>query len=137
LSITEGFFRVNPDAEVSLKKPRNACLRIWGYINAYRAPQDDIFIPSVCTSSSPKAIMKTIISSCVALALTGYAAAYPSILAHLQEQAGSGSVLKRQLPPSFNAALQYVSNTGSHAFVAPGPNDQRGPCPGLNAAANQ
>lgn len=23
-----------------------------------------------------------------------------------------------------------------HAFVAPGPTDQRGPCPGLNALAN-
>lgn len=38
---------------------------------------------------------------------------------------------KRQAPgltPPFNAAQQYVSNTGAHAFVAPGPNDQRGPC---------
>lgn len=30
----------------------------------------------------------------------------------------------------FSASDQYVSNTGSHAFVAPGPNDLRGPCPG-------
>lgn len=38
---------------------------------------------------------------------------------------------KRQAPgltPPFNAAQQYVSNTGTHAFVAPGANDQRGPC---------
>nr|AQA29370.1 hypothetical protein 77 [Fulvia fulva] len=27
-------------------------------------------------------------------------------------------------------------NDAAHAFVAPGPNDIRGPCPGLNAAAN-
>lgn len=48
-------------------------------------------------------------------------------------------LMKRQAPgvtPPFNAAQQYVSNTGSYAFVAPGPNDQRGPCPGLNAMAN-
>lgn len=37
---------------------------------------------------------------------------------------------------TFNPALQYVSNTGKYAFVAPGPNDLRGPCPGLNAMAN-
>ncbi|ORY75436.1 hypothetical protein BCR37DRAFT_384063 [Protomyces lactucae-debilis] len=31
---------------------------------------------------------------------------------------------------------QLVSTTGEHAFIAPGPGDIRGPCPGLNAAAN-
>lgn len=39
--------------------------------------------------------------------------------------------MKRQLPgvtPPFDAELQYVSNTGDHAFVAPGSGDQRGPC---------
>ena len=38
---------------------------------------------------------------------------------------------KRQAPgvtPPFDASQQYVSNTGDHAFVAPGPTDQRGPC---------
>ncbi|KAI1343584.1 hypothetical protein F5Y15DRAFT_412368 [Xylariaceae sp. FL0016] len=46
---------------------------------------------------------------------------------------------KRQAPgltPPFDAETQYVSNTGEHAFVAPSGNDQRGPCPGLNAMAN-
>ncbi|KAL6718421.1 hypothetical protein ACLMJK_004510 [Lecanora helva] len=46
---------------------------------------------------------------------------------------------KRQAPgvtPPFDAEQQYVSNQGEHAFRAPGPNDQRGPCPGLNAMAN-
>ena len=36
----------------------------------------------------------------------------------------------------FDAASQLVSVDGQHAFVAPGPGDQRGPCAGLNAAAN-
>ncbi|ESZ94237.1 hypothetical protein SBOR_5371 [Sclerotinia borealis F-4128] len=36
----------------------------------------------------------------------------------------------------FSATDQYVSNSGQHAFAAPGPNDIRGPCPGLNAMAN-
>ena len=31
---------------------------------------------------------------------------------------------------------QRVSVTGVHKWVAPGPNDIRGPCPGLNALAN-
>lgn len=37
---------------------------------------------------------------------------------------------------TFDAGAQLVSTTGDHAFIAPGPNDIRGPCPGLNAAAN-
>ncbi|KAK3672124.1 hypothetical protein LTR78_008095 [Recurvomyces mirabilis] len=39
-------------------------------------------------------------------------------------------------PPPFNAEDQLVSTTGDHIWIAPGPNDLRGPCPGLNAAAN-
>ena len=31
---------------------------------------------------------------------------------------------------------QLIDVTGDHAWVAPGPNDLRGPCPGLNALAN-
>ncbi|KAF2091307.1 Cloroperoxidase [Saccharata proteae CBS 121410] len=40
------------------------------------------------------------------------------------------------IPPNFNAAEQLVDVSGDHAFVPPGPTDQRGPCPGLNALAN-
>lgn len=40
-------------------------------------------------------------------------------------------------PPPFVAALQYVSNKGQYAFVAPTSTDARGMCPGLNALANQ
>jgi len=36
----------------------------------------------------------------------------------------------------FDAGAQLVSVSGEHAFIAPGPDDIRGPCPGLNAAAN-
>ncbi|EME41910.1 hypothetical protein DOTSEDRAFT_135330 [Dothistroma septosporum NZE10] len=39
-------------------------------------------------------------------------------------------------PPPFDYNDQYVSTTGDHAWAAPGPSDQRGQCPGLNAAAN-
>ncbi|KAF2763409.1 Cloroperoxidase [Pseudovirgaria hyperparasitica] len=40
--------------------------------------------------------------------------------------------------PSFDAADQYVdvSDGSGHEFLPPGPNDLRGQCPGLNAAAN-
>ena len=31
---------------------------------------------------------------------------------------------------------QLIDVTGQHQWVAPGPNDIRGPCPGLNALAN-
>ncbi|KAF4622686.1 hypothetical protein G7Y89_g14341 [Cudoniella acicularis] len=40
------------------------------------------------------------------------------------------------LGPGFSASEQYVSNTGDYAFVLPGPNDLRGPSPGLNVMAN-
>jgi hypothetical protein len=36
----------------------------------------------------------------------------------------------------FDAASQLVSTSGEHAWIAPGQNDIRGPCAGLNAAAN-
>lgn len=40
--------------------------------------------------------------------------------------------------PTFNAAAQYVDITSGsgHDFHPPGTTDRRGPCPGLNAAAN-
>ncbi|KAJ4384921.1 hypothetical protein N0V86_000525 [Didymella sp. IMI 355093] len=37
---------------------------------------------------------------------------------------------------SFDADAQHVSTTGDYAYMAPGPNDLRGPCPGLNVMAN-
>ena len=45
---------------------------------------------------------------------------------------------KKKRQASFDPTTQYVSTTGSHAFVAPNlaGGDQRGPCPGLNALAN-
>jgi hypothetical protein len=83
--------------------------------------------------------MKTT-ASLVTLAIAGIANAYPSVMARLAEQAQAAAPNeKRQTPlsiPPFDAASQYVSNTGDHKFVAPGPTDQRGPCPGLNAMAN-
>nr|POF17519.1 aromatic peroxygenase [Quercus suber] len=36
----------------------------------------------------------------------------------------------------FSATEQYVSTTGEHAYASPAADEIRGPCPGLNAAAN-
>jgi hypothetical protein len=36
----------------------------------------------------------------------------------------------------FNAGAQFIPTTGQYSFRPPGPNDQRGNCPGLNALAN-
>lgn len=36
----------------------------------------------------------------------------------------------------FNEEEQFVSIAGKNTFVAPAAGDRRGPCPGLNAAAN-
>ncbi|KAH6663854.1 hypothetical protein B0J14DRAFT_630715 [Halenospora varia] len=58
----------------------------------------------------------------------------PSNLPLSAAEGNSGPIRSLQ----FNAADQFVDvKPGSaHPFVAPGPNDKRGPCPGLNAAAN-
>lgn len=41
------------------------------------------------------------------------------------------------LPSTLRGNFQVPANGDTaHAFVAPGPNDIRGPCPGLNTAAN-
>ena len=52
----------------------------------------------------------------------------------LQSSGASDVEIKRAL--GFDAGLQRVDVSGQHAFVAPGPGDKRGPCPGLNALAN-
>ncbi|PIA98869.1 Aromatic peroxygenase [Cercospora beticola] len=57
----------------------------------------------------------------------------------LKRQAGAGGATALFEPvPKFNAATQFINvGPGSgHEWQAPGPNDQRGPCPGLNAFAN-
>ncbi|OQO08005.1 hypothetical protein B0A48_06798 [Cryoendolithus antarcticus] len=57
--------------------------------------------------------------------------------AALQKRAGpQGGAPLPLVPPPFDPALQYVSNQGQYKFVPPGPLDERGPCPGLNALAN-
>ncbi|KAM3423815.1 hypothetical protein BST61_g1214 [Cercospora zeina] len=58
---------------------------------------------------------------------------------NLKRQEGAGGATAIFEPvPIFNADAQFIDvGPGSgHEFQAPGPNDQRGPCPGLNAFAN-
>ena len=50
---------------------------------------------------------------------------------HEKRQSGPGG-----LPFTTFNEDQLIDVTGDHAWVAPGPNDIRGPCPGLNALAN-
>lgn len=75
------------------------------------------------------------------------AASDPAILKRAEEiakmlenrQAGADAATAVFEPvPIFNAQAQYVnvSKGSGHEYVAPGPNDLRGPCPGLNAFAN-
>lgn len=83
----------------------------------------------------------------VLLALTtSEVAAYPRLAAEHAERLAKSQLGKRstaardplQKRASFDAASQYVSTTGKYAFVPPNfrAGDVRGPCPGLNAAAN-
>jgi hypothetical protein len=75
----------------------------------------------------------------------GFVAAFP----HLQDLSDRQSLTVLPLSQNehnsgpfeslvFDSTEQFVDvRPGSaHQYVAPGPNDKRGPCPGLNAAAN-
>ncbi|KAI5356853.1 Putative chloroperoxidase [Septoria linicola] len=77
----------------------------------------------------------TCLTSAGLVALTN---AFPSLLKEVSPDAPL--LIGRQQAPDlstrFNAKEQYVSTSGEHAFVAPQGDDQRGPCPGLNAMAN-
>ena len=50
---------------------------------------------------------------------------------HERRQSGPGNI-----PFTTFNENQLIDVTGQYAWVAPGPNDIRGPCPGLNALAN-
>ncbi|KAK5117333.1 hypothetical protein LTR62_005950 [Meristemomyces frigidus] len=67
-------------------------------------------------------------------ALASLTNAFPGNLPQLEARYDPTASLKKRVV--FDAAAQYVDTTGTHAFVAPGATDQRGPCPGLNAMAN-
>jgi len=84
------------------------------------------------------------------IALVGNVVAFPGVMEALETRELSPESMKERAnfkrgdggvtDPAialheFNAKLQYVSNTGEHAFVAPDfeAGDVRGPCPGLNA----
>lgn len=47
---------------------------------------------------------------------------------------GSGS--GQRTAATFSAPLQKISVSGLHAWKAPGPGDERGPCPGLNVSTS-
>lgn len=67
----------------------------------------------------------------VAGLFASYAAAYPSLAVEKRDPVNPFINPNPGWSPS-----QLIDVTGEHAFVAPGPNDLRGPCPGLNALAN-
>ncbi|KAJ7027363.1 hypothetical protein C8F04DRAFT_1103435 [Mycena alexandri] len=50
-------------------------------------------------------------------------------------QEGQTGTLITSPPLPTNTGLQQVPDA-NHPFIAPGPNDQRGPCPGMNTLAN-
>lgn len=69
------------------------------------------------------------------------ASAFPALQwENVQARQTSGNQGGAHIPctpiqPAFDAQSQYVSTSGQYEWVAPGPTDARGPCPGLNAAA--
>jgi hypothetical protein len=92
----------------------------------------ELFVASLLplTNAFPSAILEA-------------AAKDPTLLARAEQlakrQAGAGAATSLFEPvPIFDAKAQYINVTkgSGHEYVAPGPNDLRGPCPGLNALAN-
>ncbi|KAI9749390.1 MAG: hypothetical protein M4579_006892 [Chaenotheca gracillima] len=91
-------------------------------------------------------ISKTLFSSLLLPA--ALVSAYPDIARRVAEQEKRQAVPKilpfpeypglptHALYNKFDEKAQFVSTSGDHKWIAPGPNDIRGPCPGLNAAAN-
>jgi hypothetical protein len=86
--------------------------------------------------------MKLSILSLLALA-TNDALAFPAIAAEYAAKLlnDRDSPIHKQQPQKrvvFDAKSQFVSTSGAHKFVPPNfaKGDLRGPCPGLNAAAN-
>lgn len=80
--------------------------------------------------------MRSILLSLGALASS--VDAFPTVLDAFKKAASANEKRVLGVAPGFDAATQYVSTTGEHAFVAPDfeAGDVRGPCPGLNAMAN-
>ncbi|ORY82462.1 Chloroperoxidase [Protomyces lactucae-debilis] len=78
-------------------------------------------------------------STASALTLVGAAQAFPNMAKLMQ--AGSAAQLEKRYTENMEAfghleKRAYGGNTGVHQYVAPKAGDYRGPCPGLNAAAN-
>ena len=94
------------------------------------------------TSSSVMRSFSLFTTTLVTLFLSQDVYAFPTALKEMLAKAPRAQLSPRAGAPTggapdaeaallgFNPTTQYVSNTGSHAFVAPGPSDQRGPCPG-------
>jgi hypothetical protein len=74
----------------------------------------------------------------IAATLASLASAYPfmNVPGAGLNMAKRSSYPDSQRQTTFDAATQLINVAGSHAFVAPGNGDLRGPCPGLNALAN-
>ncbi|KAF2030518.1 Cloroperoxidase [Setomelanomma holmii] len=98
------------------------------------------FLPSLLMGFAP-------LASAFPAAMLEAAASDPGILKRAEEiakllekrQAGADAATAIFEPANtFNAQAQYINVTkgSGHEYVAPGPNDLRGPCPGLNAFAN-
>lgn len=115
-------------------------------------PHNDATLPfSVIPLHTLTAFTMVKSTAAVLVASLSSAAAFPAVMQHtarLQkrdvEPAPRAPLYKitrpnTGLPPSgFDAQDQYVDVTdgGANAWIAPGPTDKRGQCPGLNAAAN-
>lgn len=72
-----------------------------------------------------------------AAALAGQATAFPALADQYAAQSSQKEKRVNGISPGFDAEAQRIDVSGEHAFVPPGPEDKRGPCPGLNALANQ
>ncbi|EUC31640.1 hypothetical protein COCCADRAFT_6478 [Bipolaris zeicola 26-R-13] len=83
---------------------------------------------SLATFAFPASMLKGDISRTTLVEIT----ALTERISRDLESKRSGAHVKR----AFNAEAQRISTSGDHRYIAPGPNDLRGPCPGINVMAN-
>jgi hypothetical protein len=64
------------------------------------------------------------------------ASAFPGYAQDLEARGGPKLLGAQPLPPPMKDTSSKLVHDRKHPYMPPGPNDQRGPCPGLNTMAN-
>jgi hypothetical protein len=135
------------ESDRSIRVTTCPCTCCFSSTSHYRHHHEVERLPLINIPLLPFLTMKASILSTFVLALAATkVTAFPNLAAEHRERLAASQQGKRSTAAAsphkkrvvFDAKSQYVSTTGDHSFGPPnyGAGDVRGPCPGLNAAAN-